>query len=318
MSSNNFEFNREIFTKALDSIFEQLQKKEGLFREDPKKLLPQWNLPSEFEYSPIQNKPKKPLETSIWLWGRMFCDRKSKSSVLMKNALNAWEDKNLRWIFLPKEIVKRNPEEIKEGLKLGFEYSFSHPNEKSIKDSYLDNAKKLILEYDSDPRNLINEKTVEEARKNIMEFDKFGTGLANLYIIELISRSVAMPTDPKNALVKIDVHRERFPLSIGAITTDKKILHHGYAISFLEKEYLNYYKKKGLTVQEMIDMDHAVWTIGSEVCAKQNIKYCKHLCSLEKICNTVPRTSKNGKWTIRENEKIIDIRKGDKNQLSLF
>ena len=239
--ANGFDFDRKIFRKALDTIFEQMKKRQGIFSNGYKQFLPQWNLPSEFDHSPVQNGVKKPFETSLWLWERVFCDRKSKSSTLIKKALNAWNDKNLKWIFFPEEIVKRNLKEIKEGLKAGFGYSFSHPEEKSTNEAYRDNSEKLLKEYGGDPRKMIEGKSVEETRKNLMEFDKIGPGLSNLYITELISRYVALPKDPENALVKIDVHRERLPLSFGAIKTKKDKLHHGYATGLLEQEFLSYY-----------------------------------------------------------------------------
>ncbi|MDA3836327.1 MAG: hypothetical protein PF542_01780 [Nanoarchaeota archaeon] len=318
MSMNTFNFNRVIFRKALDSVFEQIQNKEGLFRQDHKKFLPQYNLPNEFEYLPEQNQVKMPFEAGLWLWSRTFCDRRSHSSVLAKSALNAWKDKNLRWMFFPKEVVQRSEDEVKQGLREGFSYSFLHPNESSIEQAYQDNAKKLIAEYDGDPRNLIHNNSVEESRKNIMEFDKYGTGLANLYISEVISREISLPIDPENALVKIDVHRERIPISIGAVTTKNEKMHHGYGVKLLEQEYLKYYQDKGLSYQGMISMDHALWTIGSEVCAKQDLRHCEVNCSLESICKNVPKTSKNGTFTIYEKGRKVDVRKGDKYQLKLF
>ena len=88
--------------------------------------------------------------------------------------------------------------------------------------------------------------------------------------------------------------------------------------AFLNKSFFLIIRDKGISFQDMIEMDTALWAIGSQVCVKQNRDYCKLHCSLETMCDAFPKNSKKGTWSINEEKKRVDVRKGSGYQLNLF
>lgn len=312
--ANGYSFNEEKLHKAVAQVFQALKKQRGIFRNGRKHFLPQWRLPQGFEHKPQQQKPKLEYETSLWLWTRMFCDRRSQSEQLMQLAKSAWGNPERRWIFYPEKVAEQTSEKIEQALKQYLHYALANPNEKSVGNSFRDNALKLKTEYQGDPRNLITGKTIAQARDTIMSFDKYGTGLANLLIMEMMDRELVNPIDPENVLFKIDVHKERFALMVDAILiTNREIsIKEGYATSILEESYRRFCHDKNLTLQEMIELDSALWIIGSKVCATKSHVVCAANCPLEERCTAYPeKDDQQGRFIVYDQDrKRVDLRRG--------
>jgi len=270
---------------------------KGIFRGGPnewrKRFLPQWNFPAEIEYDPLREQPKDLDSAGKILFTRNNMDRLQVSSFLQAKLLSAWADAGKRWIFYPKEVVRRTEAEVELFLKEHFHYAIpvkvdqlTKKVEISAGKGYRQNMVTLLEEYDSDSRNLINGVSIEEARKRIRKMKGFASGLANLLIIEMADREIAYPTDPENLLFKIDRHKARFLFNVGAakVKKDSTGVHANSVIQPFEQEYWRICKKYSLDPKLA---DAAIWVVGSVGCVRANYHLCHSIqCSLLDICYT--------------------------------
>ncbi len=295
-------------TVALE-IYKAAREKTGIFRSGFERFLPEYNLPLELEYSPRKVETKNPLEAARYLWTSVFFERLSQSRVIMRNSLRVWRDEQRRWIFYPEMATERKSDEIKEVLLEGFQFGLQGRNEESPADRFLYNAQKLVAEYDGDPRNLINYNTVSQARANLMDFKGIGSGIANLFIIYLLNRQIAMPRDPENILFKVDIHKGRIPLNTDSVVTKNGEVHRHQLTEVLEGEYLDLVKRLGLDASFL---DSAFWIIGSEVCARQDYSFCCSNCPLvDRLCiSNVQENEQSGRFMVYDEKgKRIETRK---------
>ena len=267
------------FEKAVLSIYEAATTGRGIFEGGydiwKKKYLPEWRLPLDMEFNPQTEETRKPLEAAEYLWTSLSFERRNKSSTLHLYLHNIWDHPEKRWFFRANEVAKRSIHELREVILGDIHYNLNEPVPK-----FLANAKKLIKEYGGDPRNTIKGRTVEQARKNLMEFEGIATGNANLAVLHFIHRRLALPTDPENALFKVDIHKARIPLNVEGIVmlNGDKVLHPTTIASDFEQHYWEICKKHKLNPNIA---DSALWVIGSEVCAKRGLAYCLAGCPLQ-------------------------------------
>jgi hypothetical protein len=197
-------------------------------------------------------------------------------------------------------------------MKEDMHYTLKAVPHRTFGETFIKNAGHLLEKYDSDPRNLIQNLSVEESRNKHMEFEGIGTGIANLNIIHFADRKIASPTDPENMLFKVDVHKGRIPLNVEAITpkNGNREIHVSTIVDELEKAYWNTCKKYQLDPKIT---DAAIWIIGSAVCTKRNYRVCLANCPLSVdntcIANT-PLNQQNGRYQIKDEQgKRIDTRR---------
>lgn len=293
------------------------KERRGIFEGDIRKYLPQWNLPSELESDPQEEKTKDPKRAAQFLWVRLYCDRLSVSDFLMKQNLIAWGRKDLNWIYDPLKVTEKRPEDVEKVLREHFKFAIKNKNEPDNGTRFWRNAQRLVKSYSADPRNTINYKTVEEARRHLMEFEGIGTGLANLFIVETYTRGIALPTDPENMKIKIDRHKAGIPIYTDAVTPSNGEIYGDSIVEPLEKIYHDIYTRLGLDPREI---DPALWVIGSQVCAQKDSNACALLCPLAKDhCKgrcSIDENTRRYKVLTKEGKRI-DTRKGT-NQQKLF
>jgi hypothetical protein len=315
--TRGFRLDLERLETVVLAVHNAAKDKKGLFQEGIKSFLPQWNLPKELENDPQTDSPKKPYLASLFLWTRLFCDRLSSSKQLIKRTLEVWYDPKLKWIYFPKKVIERDEPEIDDLLRLHLKFGLTNSLEESNGKRFKHNAEKLVKEYDSDPRNLINYKTVHEARTHLKKFKGIDTGLANLYIVELYDRKIAQVTNPKETLLKIDRHKGGIPIYTNAIVPVNAEVDSELLVRVLEPAYREIIKKKGLDVREI---DAELWILGSQGCARNNFEHCVNNCPLYRsyCVSKVPLGRVSGRYEVYDaKNKRKETRKGNP-QLRLF
>jgi len=314
----NISVDLEKGKSVLRRVQDAVENKEGIFKYGLKPFLPQWNLPGDLEYSPQRRETINPEYAAKLLYTKNFCDRLQSSSFLMKNITETWINPEKNWIFFPEKVVKKPVEEINDLIKKTF-FVVTNKIEMSPGERYLENAKILNDKYGGDPRNLINGKTVQEARDALMKLEGFGTGLANLFIIETYGRNIASPSDPINIRFKVDRHKARLGLNTNIVllnngTRAKGTIHATTIVSKLEDTYLKICQEENL---ESWEVDAALWIIGSQVCTHEKYQACLTNCPLVKHCiaNT-DLVHESGQFLVYQNGKRLDSREKN-NQYNL-
>lgn len=299
----------EIAKRAYQTIQDPIQAKRL------RQFMPQWNLPEELEFNPHQQQPKNPDWAAKFLWTEAFFERRQQSAQIIAACLKACQNPETQWFFDPFK-VKEAPLSDIETIMKQMPYSGHGRDTGTVAQHYYDNAAKLCKEFGGNPVNLIQYNTVEQARENINGFWGFGNGIANLYILYLLERKIASPRDPRNALLKIDIHKARIPLNVEAVTTKSPLLRRSSLEKPLEKEYWQACKIYKIPPEVL---DGALWTIGSEVCARQDYHQCQLNCPLHDLCKAyTPEDRLTSCFQLYDPKgRRIDPRK-NKHQLALF
>lgn len=276
--------------------------RRGIFKEIIDSFLPQQNLPQDLENSPKTKKPREELKAAKFLFHMALMERRAQSRTHIKNALKTWSFPSKRWIFDQEEVAKKDYEKIKIIMKKDFQYTLD-----DFPLKLQSNALLLKEKYNSDPRNLIKNLTVEESRKRLMEFEGVGTGIANLFIIYMTDRDIANPLDPENLRVKVDIHKSRIPVNTNSVYSNQSHIRRDLLVEPLEILYTQICQEEGIPLGTL---DSLVWTIGSEVCVKRNYETCLNKCPLSRtLCQAyTPEDPRTGKFILEENAKRPDPR----------
>lgn len=276
MENNEIKVNKERLAEICLRAHKAYNQKNGVFRKGVKKYLPQWNLPPELEYSPQRTEVKDPKQAANYLWMLALLERRTLSRINIRNGLATWEDKDVRWIFNPLQAAGRNIQDLKDVFFYNLQYTLN-----DFAESYQENSIKLIEEYDGNPRKIIEGKSVEQAKRELMSFKGVGTGISNLFMIYLLDRKIASPTDVENCLVKVDVHKSRIPLNTNCIVTKEDEIREDKLVAPLENSYKEVDNEQNLNP---LTLDAVLWIIGSKICAKRDYRACMALCPLEEMC----------------------------------
>jgi len=314
------------------------EERRLIFSRGIERFLPQWNLPQGLDYTPKRAEipEQNQLAVSQYLWTIAFFERLNQSDQITLNAHKLWYNPKTKWFFNPNEVASRPPEKIikaeqtlfgpldsKErfhgpltrAIRGNMQFALQSTNENAPEVRFHNNALRLIKDYDADPRNLIKYKTIDEARAHLMRFEGIGTGIANLFIIYMIDRALALPFNSQNALLKVDIHKGRIPINTrSVIPTNHEIYRDEPFVTTLESAYHEICIKNSLNPSIL---DASLWIIGSELCAKQDFNYCKSCPLYENRCEAnVPENKNTGRYVILTSDgKPIDSRKGSHPEL---
>ncbi|MSS75145.1 hypothetical protein EXS73_02950 [Candidatus Pacearchaeota archaeon] len=162
----------------------------GIFREGTQGFLPQWNLTQKLEQIHQQTETSNPEGAGQFLFTRCSVERISLSAVVHQQCLKLWNSPD-KWMFNAREVIKREAKELDTILKKKLDYAVPINKDISAGFTYLNNAEVITWKFDNDPRNLIRYKTVEQARGQLRALMGFGSGLANLYLLECQSQNIA-------------------------------------------------------------------------------------------------------------------------------
>jgi hypothetical protein len=148
-----------------------------------------------------------------------------------------------------------------------------------------DNSELLSSKYRGDPR-IIQAPTIQETLDNLEEFYGVGVGKAAL-IMKNFVRFGIWNFSEFEIPIKIDRHNIRISLGnkVIAYPGDKK-LKTQYLIKPLQDVYRQVTQREKISA---IDLNDAIWGIGSKLCTTNNKKYCKLYCGLN--CTTRPTST---------------------------
>ncbi len=296
-------FRYEVDTNKLAEIclaaYDAYERSVGIFKNGREKFLPQFNLPEEVE-SCLQSNP---VQAANYLFLSASMEKRIQTQTNIKNGLRVWAQRDKKWIFNPVEVSRRNFSEMEQICVQDFRYVVN-----GFAKSYYHNSIKMAEVYGGDPRRIIQNQTAEEARKRLTLFSGIGNPIANLITLYYMERGIVSPTDPKNALLKVDVHKARIPLNMGCVNIgDEEQIRVDLLVPLLEKSYWEICKKNNLNP---VVLDTLLWIIGSEICSMKNYFACDENCPIENSCiSNVPYSQETGKFVVFKNGKRVETRR---------
>jgi len=285
-------------------------------------FLPEWNLPTELEYprdpnaspdapdAPPQRSVAKPYEAALLLFWRTQWDKLMRSDILTRDVFDAWRDPNWRWMFYPLEIVRREPAELTDIIRDKFHVGLNRDSEYNQGQRMHMNAERLLLHYRGDPRLVVDGKEAEDARKSLQLFEGWGAGLASLYLMELTHRNIIQVKDPEHLAPKVDRHKARIPLNLGAVQATNGSIHASSLAEALAEAYVTLAKEHSLSMPEI---DSALWLIGGRLCTQKDMGVCWQQCPLYDMCKSrVGYDMQGGNFLVHDEEgRRIDVRKNN-------
>jgi endonuclease III len=311
MANGDIHIDYPLLREMCERAFRAYQEGKGIFRGGLGTFLPRFNLPPELEHEPPCKKPKDPGAAARYLFVMDTMERKSVTATNMRNGLRTWANPATKWVFDPMDVRTTSLSGVEEVCSEYLQYRLSN-----FAECHLHNCQKIAEEYGGDPRNIVDYNTVSQARHNLMEFKGIGTGIANLFITDVIERDLAVIRDPRNALLKVDVHKGRLPINILAINPNRPRIKRREVVEPLERAYWKVCDELGI---DPSILDPVLWVIGSEVCAKRNYSKCLNLCPLETMCHrNIYESDKTAEYVLVEEDGIPVDKRRQKGQSQLF
>ena len=152
-----------------------------------------------------------------------------------------------------------------------------------------ENSRKVHGEYEGDPRTMQTED-VDETLGRVCEFMQFGIGKASLYMKNMV-RFGMWDFDPCEIPIKIDRHAIRISLGLGVVKTSRDKIKTNIFEKTLSDLYRRVTSKLGISA---IDLNDAMWGVGSKLCVTNNYAVCKDLCGVD--CSIRPWSDRNARW----------------------
>ena len=112
--------------------------------------------------------------------------------------------------------------------------------------------------------------------KSLTEFVQYGPGKAALLIKNYVRFGI-WDFNPCEIPIKVDRHVMRISIGSGIIETEEETLRSERLVSILTSAF------QQITSQERIsavDLDDALWSIGSQWCTKNSVYFCEKNCPL--------------------------------------
>ena len=100
-------FDKERIEEFCLKVHTAYQKREGIFRQGLRPLIPRHNIPKEFEYSPPKIETYNPIGAAKYLFLMDSMERQAVTKVNIRNAKETWRDPEKRWIFNPEQVASK-------------------------------------------------------------------------------------------------------------------------------------------------------------------------------------------------------------------
>lgn len=297
--ANNIEVDKEKVKDLCKIVHDAWKNKEKIFAREITKIK---MFPENQLISLMSN--RSAVDKALWIFFSVLGDKKTSSQLLYKQFA---------------EFYKVNPDFFNRGTLQNLdEASFQDRVETLVglswsplriqvnyPESYVNfvvyNVKKLVKEFHCDILRAIPNDDFDDCFKRLKKFKGYGVGLSALYLIFLNRYGV------KNVkgygVPKIDRHFVKMSAGCGIFDIGED-MRYDYAAKHLTKIFYEVCNEQGFNAG---DLDPAVWVIGSELCKKDNISYCKELCPLYDRCTRdLP--------AITNDDTILKSRKARKNR----
>lgn len=158
-----------------------------------------------------------------------------------------------------------------------------------------ENSRKLASEYGDDPRN-IQTGDIDETFGRICSFRQLGIGKAALYMKNMVKFGM-WDFDPCEIPIKIDRHAIRISFGTGVLKTEED----KFRTHDLEEVLSALYRKVTSKLRiSAVDLNDAMWAIGSKLCSTNDYRVCQDLCKGD--CSIRPWSDRNARWIYPKQE----------------
>lgn len=185
-------------------------------------------------------------------------------------------------------------EKLQKTLRSELHYSFVYTKEIKKDNAVwiIDNFKKLREDFEGDARKIVSwTGDIKEAVEAIKKFKGYRNETSNALATYLMIYGLASFDNPEELLQKIDFHDVNISLGTKMLRIKnyggEKSVRREEVLKFLKESYSRLCKELGLNV---IDLDRALWAVGSKVCKKKSSMDCDTLCPINQYCETLPKS----------------------------
>ncbi len=223
---------------------------------------------------------------------------------LYKATKETWEDKETRFLFYPKELLKRTDSEVFEAIT---EHGVAKRKYREVFSYLVPFSKALVYFFDGDPYNLLKAcefdalKIYEKMRTTLSERLPYISGKKILPMYLRMISQHEFPFELKNLEkipIPVDVHISRATVILGCISGEFQGLQEDF---YLEVQR---YWTKVCAHSELkpLDLDGSLWTLSKYGCRVRREDSCprESLCYFSRLC-------KPGKYEVSLNEIYISM-----------
>ncbi len=294
--------NIEHARKVIDIILDWYDKKDGIFSGSD---LPESEIPNGIDIGSYEH--------IMFLTMTVAIDYQRSASDLWDSARRSWEDKDTRWVFFPKEVIKKTTEELGEALT---KYKLCKKIKKDV-DIWKSIAQSFAELFDGDPRNLFarfdyDAHQIVTAMKKQYGKDfpylagSTGTGkIRSLWIRMLYKEAKIRFKNLEKVPMPIDIHTARATIMTGCLSGTFKD-DFSKLTEYAKRAWIDVCNK---TEHYPLELDEVLWNLSRLGCTKyRDGSACpvRDQCRLEKYCTAnIPSSS------IQINQKgrtLIDTR----------
>jgi len=306
---NQLTTNSEKAKEVAIILFEKFNSTEGIFGHNvmPEDLLPIWN--SDLTSSGIKRGSHEHL---MFITLIVSIDYQRNADQLWEAGRKTFENEQIRWLFFPEKLMKKNFDEIVEAMKV---HKLSKKPKKDAK-IWFDVSKSFFEVYGSNPLNLIKECDFDALKIFNKKFDlRFkqlfpflsGNKIFPLWIRTLYDNIGIKLKNIDKVPIPVDVHIARATFTTGCLIgkykgTIPKVFSQideawKKAIELVNHSELRY----------RLQLDEPLWHLSKYGCRFRKGAFCpnKSKCPVNKFCM-------NG--IINVSAEKVEINTGDRNE----
>lgn len=271
------------------TLFEKFNSDDGVFGHNimPEDFVPRWG--SELQDIKID---RGSYEHLLFITMVVSIDYLRDADQLWKAGRKTFENEETRWLFYPKELIKKTLVDVVNAMK---RYKLS---KKPNKDSKIWStvSESFFKHYESNPKNLIEASNFDALKLFQNKFDpkfkkKFpylsGPKIFPLWIRMLHDNLDIELENIDQIPIPVDVHIARATLSTQCLTG-----RYSGTISQIAPIIDNAWKKvmdsiTGNTLKYRLQLDEPLWHLSRYGCKHRNGNYCpkKNKCPIDNLCS---------------------------------
>lgn len=304
-----FYINEDRAKLVFKVLMESYYAKKGIFNE--KNLFPDDILPGNLK---IGSK-----EHALFYFYSVLGDARVKSSVNYQK-FRRLHEKDMKYFnpyFIAKQKYPKTEFELVEDGTLEYilGMEIGNPTPVRLARYMISSSKRIIEIYKGNPLNIFDGvKDVKQAREKIIkEVDGYGSHLSSLFLTFCIKHNLMHFDNDNSLLPKIDFHDVTLAFAFGILVPKFKDTEEGIRRDKCTdklQNFLSYFAQK--YNYNVIDLDSALWALGSHVCTKLDWLECWNKCPVKEYCHVKPgsdnKKKKNGDEITYEESKFYPFK----------
>lgn len=236
-----------------------------------------------------KNVEKGSLEHALYLFYAVNFDSRRLARKVYASARAVVEEVGAR------EILTKGREDLTRLIEKHLEEKTNTP------EILYDNCTQLMMKYGGDPRKMFEDRNLDLILKRIKEFKQYGIGKACLLFKNYMRFGIAHLDNPYSLPVKVDRHLTRMSIGTGVLTLEP-------AGRYRREQFDNilrpFYQEICMTEKiNPVELDDALWVIGSNLCVKKDKANCEMNCAL--TCYNMGKMDRQGSYF----DTRIEVRK---------